>query len=479
MICLIFTCIFIFSKLVQADGVKAYNGWNSFSDDQKLQLKESNNLSYLFNYQQNFGTEVFKGYIFKSPNDIYFMIPENSYYSALDFSPQDITSSIAQTSTTNLQMNKNNFVRITLTDSIKSIYLRIIESNCMYFMAFFHEKDKLSIYPVFLIGDKIALSSLDKNSSNEQNSFWKKFDKFELHEQIQINNYNKNAQYVYLYCPIFSEKSRKLSLEFRFGEFGIPDELPPLTNDNDLYVPIEDPFSFMINEETSNNNTNNEETTNNDNSTANEDSSSSNNSSFNSEYSTQNEIIESKSSDEWNSINEQEQETIIKEIIQIFEEQLPNNLITIQEESITDEVTIDNKNSKEKIYEKEILLNLSKNHNHSESKEPILIDYKLISKNIYIQYDNFETVNYTVFVKKDNGNYKLFKTKDQRVNKQVINKTQPENYQIENVYLKVENSSDKEIFDNKIKVGFIGKYNKIISNPLGLFLPDIGIYLSY
>lgn len=461
MICLIFTAIFIFSKLVQTDSKKLFNGWNSLSNDQKVQIKDLNNLSYLFNYQQNFETEVFRGYIFKSFNDNYLMIPENDYYSSLESTPKDITLSIAQNSTTNLKMNKDHFLKISLKDSIKSINLRIIESNCMYFMAFFHEKDNLVVFSTSTVGNIFFFSSHDKNFSNEQNCFWKKFSIYKLHQHIKIINYNKNAKYIYLYCPVFSQKSSKLQLEFKFDEFGIPDELPVSENDHDLYVPLENPFSFITNEETSNN-TQNEEIPDNDDLKENEDSPPSTNPSLNTEENINNEIIESKSSEEWDLINEQEQENIIKDIIKIFEEQLPENKITIQEKNINQEITVNNQSSTEKIYEKELSLNLSNNHNCLEPKKPMLIDYELISKNIYIHYDNFETINYTVFVKKDNDHYKLFKTKDQRVNKQVINKVQPENYQIKNIYLKVENSSDKEIFDNKIKIGFVGKYNKII-----------------
>lgn len=86
-----------------------------------------------------------------------------------------------------------------------------------------------------------------------------------------------------------------------------------------------------------------------------------------------------------------------------------------------------------------------------------MIDYKMISKSIYIEYDNYDKIDYTVFIMKENDEYKLFKTKDQRVNKQTIDKIQPENYIIKKVYLEVENSSDEEVFENKIKIGFVGK----------------------
>ena len=305
---------------------------------------------------------VFQTGIIFQGTDLSYIIPSNNFYTDRLIRKKDISVNLLTKELATVDLKTHNFVYGQVVDKLKSLKIKISDSNCLYFLAFFYKDDTVNMSYVSYQQDIYLIGSSTVIKEHYFKSLWPDSADYRSTDFITINNPDPTYKYFYLICAAFVELAAKMQVQIEIDRTNLfkqeetetgtdtpsnvdPDSIPTDTPSN--VDPDSTPTSTPSNVDPDSTPT-----------------STPSPKDLTKEEIEINEEVKQKSSEEINSLTEEEVNSYLENVVQTFEEKKKEDIINLEEISILKPNTQLGP-TKEKIIFKTVKAEISKNYQES------------------------------------------------------------------------------------------------------------------
>lgn len=310
-----------------------------------------------------------------------YYLPNKLYYARDRPSVRDVSDRFKSDGIESFDLSSTEFLKAVISEPIGHVKIKIVESNCLYLLAFLSSEAEINLEYVSLSQDIRIARSSTKIFENPNQSLFRADLEFPNDNFLSLHQPTSVHKNLHVLCVGFTEISGKLKVDIDFAKK--VEQSEPQPNENETEAPGsnettgQEDTPTSTNEEanqdstdankpgenSNNNNNDSNNNGNNDNNTSDNISNNNSNGSSNNEGSadqSQNETnsqpesesqitkeqITPKSSEDLETLNSEQEKEFIQNVISYFEEKEKENVIVIEEsENVKDTDSTQDKNS--------------------------------------------------------------------------------------------------------------------------------------